>query len=183
MQKEFLNKYTRWHKRQYSRGQKIVSLVVQGIFFLVLLPLIIFYVSQKLDTFFGFLEIVPSPLNIYLGLLLFVVGLIISFWAVWVQLQIGQGTPAPMMPTQKLVVKPPYTYCRNPMGLGTEMLFLSLGIIFNSLSFTLVSILLFVILLIYYKFIEKKELALRYGEEYLAYKKRTPFLIPTFRRN
>lgn len=182
MRKEFLDKFVWWQKQQYSHGQKIVSLIVQGIFFLIVLPLILFLVSQKLDTLFTFSEFLQSPLNFYLGLLFFTIGLFLGFWAIWAQFQIGQGTPVPMMPTQKLVIKAPYTFCRNPMGLGTGVLLLGFDIIFNSFSFVLISIFLFILLLLYYKFIEEKELMARFGEEYLEYKKRTPFLIPTFRR-
>jgi len=34
------------------------------------------------------------------------------------------------------------------------------------------------IILSYIKFIEEKELEQRYGDEYVEYKKRTPFIIP-----
>jgi protein-S-isoprenylcysteine O-methyltransferase Ste14 len=37
-------------------------------------------------------------------------------------------------------------------------------------------------ILIYIKWIEEKELEERFGSEYLEYKKRTPFLIPFFRK-
>lgn len=177
-----MDKYVRWHKRQHSRQQRVVFLVIQGIFFLILLPLLILWGSQKLDIFLSFREIMQFPFNLFLGILLFAVGMFLAQWAIMAQFRIGQGTPAPIMPTQKLVVEPPYTYCRNPMGLGTGILFIGFGIIFNSWSFVLISILLFVIYLLYYKFVEEKELAARFGEEYLEYKKRTPFLIPTFRK-
>jgi protein-S-isoprenylcysteine O-methyltransferase Ste14 len=36
------------------------------------------------------------------------------------------------------------------------------------------------LLLLYVKGIEEKELPQRFGEEYLEYKRRTPFLIPRF---
>ena len=38
--------------------------------------------------------------------------------------------------------------------------------------------LFFLLLLAYLKLVEEKELALRFGQEYLDYKKGTPFLIP-----
>lgn len=182
MGKEFLNKFVRWHKQQYRRRQKIVFLVVLGIFFLLLLPLILFFVSQKLDTLFAFSGVLSSPIDLYLGLLFFSVGLFLGFWAVLAQLQIGQGTPVSMMPTQKLVIKAPYTFCRNPMGLDSAILYLGFGIIFNPLSFMFISIFLFILFFLYYKLIKEKELVARFGEEYLEYKNRTPFLIPAFSR-
>lgn len=35
-----------------------------------------------------------------------------------------------------------------------------------------------VIILLYTRFIEEKELEIRFGDEYLSYKKGTPFFIP-----
>jgi len=149
---------------------------------LLLLPLLLFLASQKLDKIFDFSQILLFPFNICLGAPLFVGGLFFSAWAVWAQFKIGQGTPAPIMPAQKLVIKAPYTYCRNPMGLGFGLWLIGFGVVFNSFSFTLISVFLSVLLLLYYKFIEEEELAVKFGQEYLEYKKRTSFLMPTFRR-
>ena len=83
-----------------------------------------------------------------------------------------------MMATQKLVVQKPYLYCRNPLFFGLVNLFFGISILFNSIS-SLVMVLIFsVIVLLYTRFIEEKELEKRFGDEYLAYKKRTPFIIP-----
>jgi protein-S-isoprenylcysteine O-methyltransferase Ste14 len=126
--------------------------------------------------------IAKIPLNFYLGVLPFVIGLYISLWSVITQLIIGKGTPVPIMPTQKLVIVPPYNYSRNPMGFGYGIMLFGLGITLNSISYLLLGIILFALLLCYYKFVEEKELVIRFGDEYLEYKKRTPFLIPSFRR-
>ena len=83
-----------------------------------------------------------------------------------------------MMATQKLVVQKPYLYCRNPLFFGLVNLFFGISILFNSIS-SLVMVLIFsVTILLYTKFIEEKELEIRFGDEYLVYKKETPFFIP-----
>jgi len=84
----------------------------------------------------------------------------------------------PLMATQKLVVKKPYLYCRNPIFFGVVNLFIGISLLLDSIS-SLVMVLIFsVIILLYTRFIEEKELEIRFGDEYLAYKKRTPFIIP-----
>jgi protein-S-isoprenylcysteine O-methyltransferase Ste14 len=97
------------------------------------------------------------------------------------QFSFGKGTPIPLMATRKLVVKRPYTYCRNPMTLGTTAFYLGIAIWTGSLSGLCLSLIYPVVILIYIKLIEEKELEQRFGLEYLEYKRRTPFLIPHFR--
>jgi protein-S-isoprenylcysteine O-methyltransferase Ste14 len=85
------------------------------------------------------------------------------------------------MATQKLVVKKPYTYCRNPMTLGTMAFYLGVAVWLASFSAIALAFIYPVGILIYIKLIEEKELEERFGAEYLEYKQRTPFLIPRFR--
>ena len=84
------------------------------------------------------------------------------------------------MATQKLVVKRLYTYCRNPMTLGTTAFYFEFAIWTGSLSGLGLSIIYPVVMLVYIKLIEEKELEQRFGVEYLEYKRRTPFLLPRF---
>ena len=46
----------------------------------------------------------------------------------------------------------------------------------------ILSMIIFSILLTYIYFHETRELAERFGEDYLDYRKRTPFLFPNFRQ-
>lgn len=182
---EKFKKYVDWQKEQHSPKQKLSFLALQEFFHLLVLPTILLLVSELMNTFFDFnlLKILPFPLFIYVGgLLLIVFGLFLSLWSRWIQFKIGQGTPAPKMPTQKLVIKGPYAYCRNPMILGDVIWLIGLGGIFNSISLIVLSIIWFTIHLFYYRFTEEKEMVARFGQEYAEYKNRVPFLIPTFRR-
>ena len=131
----------------------------------------------------------PSLLNpasrVLLGGSLITLGLVFLFWSIRAQKVVGKGTPMPLMATQKLVVQKPYLYCRNPLFFGLLNLFFGISILLASIS-SLVMVLIFsVIILLYVRFIEEKELENRFGAEYLSYKKATPFLIPSplfFRR-
>jgi len=82
------------------------------------------------------------------------------------------------MATQKLIIKAPYTYSRNPMTLGTAIFYLGIAIWLGSFSAIGLSLVYPIGILIYIKLIEEKELEERFGSDYLDYKRRTPILIP-----
>jgi protein-S-isoprenylcysteine O-methyltransferase Ste14 len=112
------------------------------------------------------------------GIVLVIAGFVFALWSIYAQFNIGRGTPIPMMPTQKLVINRPFNYCRNPMTFGTILLYLGISIWIGSIAAVVIMVLLDILLIIYIKRVEEKELAERYGAEYLEYKRTTPFLIP-----
>ncbi len=113
-----------------------------------------------------------------LGGSLITLGLIFLLWSIKAQRVIGQGTPMPLMATQNLVVQKPYSYCRNPLYFGLINLFFGISILLGSISSLVMVFTFSVIILLFTKVIEEKELEKRFGEEYLAYKRTTPFIIP-----
>jgi protein-S-isoprenylcysteine O-methyltransferase Ste14 len=142
-------------------------------------PALLFIIPKLfLDRWLGLPTFLTPIARAVLGGSLITLGLIFLFWSIRAQRKIGRGTPMPLMATQKLVVQKPYLYCRNPIFFGLINLFFGISILFDSIS-SLVMILIFsVTILLYTKFIEEKELEKRFGDEYLAYKKETPFIIP-----
>ena len=117
-------------------------------------------------------------LNQALGTALTVGGFALIGWSVRIQYALGQGTPAPMVATQKLVTRGPYAYSRNPMTSGALLLYLGIGIWMESGVVILLTLIVFSALLTFIYIHETRELTERFGGEYLAYKKRTPFLFP-----
>ena len=117
-------------------------------------------------------------LNQALGPALTVVGFTLVGWSVGVQYVIGKGTPAPKVPTRRLVMQGPYAHSRNPMTLGALLMYLGIGVWIESGVVIILTIIVFSILLTFIYFHETRELTERFGEEYLAYKQRTPFLLP-----
>jgi protein-S-isoprenylcysteine O-methyltransferase Ste14 len=95
----------------------------------------------------------------------------------------GRGTPAPLAPAQKLVASGPCAACRNPVELGALFYYFGVATLFASAWHGIVS---FVLVLLgaslYHKFIEEAELERRFGAAYIAYRAKTPFLPPRFRR-
>ena len=126
---------------------------------------------------------VLEPFNIIIAIFLSILGLIFALWSVQVQFKVGKGTPAPIMPTQELVVIGPYLYCRNPMYFGAIILYLGIVVLTGSLSSFGILIIMISALFIYIKLIEEKELKIRFGQDYLKYSKKTSFFIPWRRKD
>ena len=68
----------------------------------------------------------------------------------------GQGTPAPMMATQRLVRAGPYRYSRNPMTLGAGIFYLGLAVWNGSWIVFVLVLLIFISLLTYQHLIVKQ---------------------------
>ena len=120
-------------------------------------------------------------LNQVLGPALTVGGLTLVAWTVRIQYVLGQGTPAPKVATLRLVTQGPYAHSRNPMTLGAFCMYLGIGVWMGSSVVVFLTLIVFSALLTFIYLHETRELTERLGEEYLAYKKRTPFLWPRFR--
>ncbi len=173
-----IDKFLKQTKREYSPNQRSVALAVEGVFFLVVLPFALIALGSSLDQWLQWVPTWYEPINLVLGGLLIVASWLFAAWSVYVQFTLGRGTPVPLMATQKLIVEPPYTYCRNPMALGAIMMYLGVAILFGSIGAVALVLLGTALLLTYIKRVEEKEMEIRFGQEYLEYKQRTPFLIP-----
>jgi len=176
-----VNRYKKWSERKYSEAQRMMAILCGGIVFWILIPLFIVVGSAFVDPWLSLPRFFHRSINPIVALVLMVAGWLFANWTVKVQFSSGKGTPIPLMATQKLVVKRPYTYCRNPMTLGTAAFYLGVAVWTGSLSALGLSSIYPVFILIYIKLIEENELEQRFGVDYLEYKRRTPFLLPRFR--
>ena len=157
--------------------RKIIFLSIDLLIFLIVVPLLIIQLGKYLEQYFS------RQWNPLLGRLVILIslpaGLIILFWAIFVQWTIGRGTTSPLLPSKKLIVSGPYKLCRNPIELGTILYYLGLGTYFASFNTGLLGFLIMLVMGgMYFKLVEEKVLERRFGEEYLEYKKKTSFLLP-----
>ena len=155
-------------------------MIFGGVIFWVIIPFFIIVVSSYVDQWLHLPKFRYGLINPVIASVFIVAGWLFANWTVKVQFSFGKGTPIPLMATQKLIIKAPYTYCRNPMTLGTTIFYLGVAIWLGSFSAIGLGLVYPVGILIYIKLIEEKELEERFGSEYLDYKRRTPFLIPRF---
>ena len=175
------DKFLEQAKHEYSPKQRIILLLCIAPVFLFILPLLFIRLGARLDQWLQWPPVPNPPFTLILGLLLLIPGLVFGLWSNSSQFNIGRGTPVPLMATQKLIIQPPYSYCRNPMALGAIGMYLGVAILFQSIGAVILVLLAAMLLLIYIKRVEEKEMQIRFGQEYLNYKKQTPFLIPRFR--
>ena len=92
-----------------------MALVLKNLLFTVLVPATVaFYVPFRMvrdrPTATGAAALAAS--------LVFAIGAAIYFWCLWEFATFGRGTPAPIDPPRKLVVRGLYRHVRNPMYLG-----------------------------------------------------------------
>lgn len=175
---EVVRKYLEWARHEPSRRQIVVTLVLGAVFFLVLLPQLIAVGAGRLDQALGLPRFTAGMVNRVAGIVCILAGGLFAFWSVLAEATIGSGTPLPMIPTKRLVVVPPFTYCRNPMVLGTVVAYLGFGVWIGSVSAIALVLVFAALLLTYVKVFEEKELEARFGADYVEYKRRTPFLLP-----
>ena len=177
-----MKRYLEWARREPSTWRLVVTLVLAASIFLAGLPLLIAAAGRWLDRSLGLPSLTAGTAVRVVAMVLIVAGGVLASWAVLAEARIGHGTPVPLIPTQRLVVVPPFTYCRNPMVLGTVLGYLGLSIWLASVSAIVLVLVLAVLLLLYAKVIEEGELEARFGDEYVQYRRTTPFLIPRLSR-
>lgn len=118
------------------------------------------------------------------GAIVLLAGTWIALWSIYAQYAIGEGTPVPLLPAVKLVVRGPYRYCRNPMALGVILMLLGAAIALWSVPALVIAVVISALHVLYDKIVEERELEKRFGEEYTRYKQETPFILPDiFKRN
>ena len=107
--------------------------------------------------------------------------LIYLFTAFWSFAIVSGGTPAPVFPTQKLVVFGLHRYVRNPMYIGVSLIILGQAWLFHSLEIFLYLLVFFSAAALFVRFYEEPALKKQFGEEYERYKTDVPRWIPKIR--
>lgn len=149
----------------------------------ILVPLFTFFFGKFFDQVLSLSSFPQFPLNLIFGFIIFIFGLYIGIKSSRVVLKVGRGLPWGDFNGEAqsvcLVTQGPYSYIRNPMTIGYALLPCGMGLIFQSLSMTiLVPLLTLSSTILWVKIREEPELEKRFGIEYTEYKKKTPFLIP-----
>ena len=90
----------------------------------------------------------------------------------------GLGTPAPVAPTEKLVVSGIYCHVRNPMYVAVLSIILGQALLFSSWAVVAYGMTAGAAMASFVKFYEEPTLARRYGAEYEAYRRAVPGWLP-----
>lgn len=93
----------------------------------------------------------------------------------------GIGTPAPVLPTQHLVVAGLYRYVRNPMYVAVVAAILGQSMILGSLDLALYAALVWLVSHLFVVLYEEPVLQKKFGDEYAEFSANVPRWIPRLR--
>jgi protein-S-isoprenylcysteine O-methyltransferase Ste14 len=93
----------------------------------------------------------------------------------------GQGTLAPWDPPQRLVVRGPYRYVRNPMISGVVLVLFGEALVLLSRPHLQWALIFLGINAVYIPLFEEPLLALRFGDSYQNYCRHVPRVLPRLR--
>lgn len=110
----------------------------------------------------------------FIGIIPIVFGALVYLWCAWDFTFAGQGTPAPIDPPRKLVVRGLYKFTRNPMYVGVLSILLGEGILFESRILFEYAGWAFVFFYLFVVFYEEPTLRRKFGESYEIYCRSVP---------
>ena len=149
----------------------------------ICVPILTYLIGKTIDAFLFLPPFPPVPFNIILGLGIMLAGATVGIKATRQLRRAGKGLPwgafAKDAQASSLVTTGIYAHIRNPITFGYTLLPLGMGLLFRSLGMAVpITLTVLIIMVIRIKRVEEPQLATRFGEQYLEYKRTTPFLIP-----
>ena len=90
----------------------------------------------------------------------------------------GLGTPAPIAPTEHLVVGGLYRHVRNVMYIAVTSAIVGQALILGSVTLLVYAAVMWGVMAAFVRFYEEPTLADRYGAQYEAYRRAVPAWIP-----
>ncbi len=160
-----------------SKRLRLLLTPVGLVVFFGMLLLVVFG-SLYMDRAFGFPTLLSGLPGTVTGAVLLAAGLVVWVWCV-VWFWKAKGTPVPFNPPRQLVITGPYALSRNPMMTGVFTFLFGIGFLLHSVSMVCVWLPVFVVLnVLELKMVEEPALERRFGERYIAYRRRVPMFIP-----
>jgi len=121
-----------------------------------------------------------APLRV-LGALLIVAGTAVLVRAFVRFVAEGGGTPAPVAPTERLVVGGAYAYVRNPMYTAVAATIVGQALLLGQLVLLAYAVAFVAVTSAFARWYEEPELTRRFGTEYEAYRRAVPAWLPRHR--
>jgi protein-S-isoprenylcysteine O-methyltransferase Ste14 len=114
------------------------------------------------------------------GVLLIVLGLVPAVHA-FVQFARAGGTPAPVAPTERLVVNGFNRFVRNPMYVGLLVAIVGQALLFGSLALLAYAVAGWIVTASFVHWYEEPTLTRQFGSEYEEYRRNVPAWLPRLR--
>ncbi len=116
--------------------------------------------------------------SVLLGFALVAAGVAVLVAAFFRFASVGRGTPAPVAPTEYLVVGGSYRHVRNPMYVAVVTVIVGQALAFWSIGLFGYGLLVWLIMAAFVRWYEEPALCERYGASYELYRKSVPAWIP-----
>jgi protein-S-isoprenylcysteine O-methyltransferase Ste14 len=118
-----------------------------------------------------------APLRV-VGAALIVLGALALLWSLLRLALEGVGTPAPVAPTERLVVGGLYRYLRNPMYVAVAATIVGQALLLGQTILLVYAALFLAVTAAFVRLHEEPALRRRYGEQYEAYRRAVPGWLP-----
>ncbi|GAA1596361.1 isoprenylcysteine carboxylmethyltransferase family protein [Kribbella sancticallisti] len=115
------------------------------------------------------------------ALLLIAAGVVVLLRAFLRFVREGRGTPAPIAPTEQLVIGGDYRFVRNPMYVGVVATVLGQALLFLDLWLLAYAVLAWAVMASFVRWYEEPVLRRRYGTQYEEYCRTVPAWLPKVR--
>jgi len=103
------------------------------------------------------------------GMVIAVIGPVLTIWCVLAFARIGKGTPAPFDSPRRLVTRGPYRFVRNPMYTGAGLALAGAALFYQSLYLLGYTGLFFLVTHLFVVFYEEPALRRSFGNDYATY--------------
>jgi protein-S-isoprenylcysteine O-methyltransferase Ste14 len=145
---------------------------------------VIAYLATRLDALLGWERFLSLPLGLSLFAVLFPLGVFIVWYTYGFLAIMGDGSPATHLGgTKNLVTTGVFSVCRHPSIIGKFLGVVGFGFLVGSpFFFFLIIPALTTYSLLAVRFLQEKLCVKLWGDDYLAYRKSTPLILPRLRR-
>jgi len=123
----------------------------------------------------------PPLILVVVGAVLIVAGVVVVVLAFARFVLEGRGTPAPVAPTDTLVVGGLYRYVRNPMYVAVGSIIVGQALLLGRPVLLVWAAIFWATVAAFVHGYEEPTLADRYGEQYAAYRRAVPAWVPRLR--
>src|SRR5438034_9515051 len=95
--------------------------------------LLLVYVPARLLSWFGMVR--PAAIGVpqIIGMVVGGAGSVVALWCIFTFASVGRGTPMPLDPPRRLVIRGPYRFVRNPMYMGAGLALAGAALFYASL--------------------------------------------------
>lgn len=166
---------------------KLLWIIPSSLFFFIIVPSLTFFIARYIEKKFEIQQLL-GQYYFYIGFPLLIYGGYYILESIRILFIKGDGVPLgdliPEEQSRTLIIDGIYNKTRNPMLFGYLVSFVGLGLLLNSIIMAFMFPLLYLSIWTFWiKSYEEPALERRFGEPYIRYKKKTPFLIPQTNNN